>query len=394
MENIVLFLAIAFLFVFLVGKLLEKIRVPWVFAALLLGALLAFGNPFANITSSETFDFLAHLGMYFLLFLIGLEINLKEVKKKTGFIFRSAFFIILLEAVAGSLLIHFVFGYDWFISALVALSFATVGEAVLVPILDEFKAVNTKLGQSIIGIGTIDDIIEMMVLVVATVLIGARGAGDVLLIFGSLLALIGLTVGFRKLKESSNRFSFPDIETTFFFVMFVFLLFVGIGHYAEAAPLAALLAGLSVRNFIPSNRLEMIDTEIKAVAYGFFVPIFFLWVGASMDMNYVFGYPLLILLVVVVANGMKILGSWLMAKDELGGKQSVLLGIGLSVRFSTSIVIIKILYDNGLIEVDLYSIMIATSIVFKFVVPLLFSNLMVAWGEDRQGWKRFAPKFG
>ena len=84
-------------------------------------------------------------------------------------------------------------------------------------------------------------------------------------------------------------------------------------------------------------------------------------------------------MVVAVSNGAKLLGSYIAAKNELGTKQSILLGIGLSVRFSTSIIIIKILFDNGLVGADLYSVIIASSIVFKFIVPVLFSNLIVRW---------------
>lgn len=379
MENIFLFLAGAFLFTFVVGKLLEKIRIPWVFAALLLGVVLAVDNPFHSITSSETFVFLAHLGMYFLLFIIGLEINVESIKKKGAFIFRSTFVIILLEAVLGGLVIHFLFGYGWFISALVALSFATVGEAILVPILDEFKIINTKLGQTLIGIGTIDDVIEISILILVSILIGAGGSGDVVIMIGSLTLLVLLAVGLTKIKQMSRRFYFSGIETMFFFVMFIFLLFIGIGYYAEAIPLAALLAGISVKNFIPPKRFQAIDTEIKSMAYGFFVPIFFLWVGVSVDVNYITAFPLAIIALVLVTKGAKILGSYLMAKKELGVRQSILLGIGLSIRFSTSIVIVKMLFTNNLIDVHLYSIIIASSIVFKFIVPLLFSNLLVRW---------------
>ena len=379
MENIFLFLAGAFLFTFVVGILLEKIRIPWVFAALLLGVGLAVENPFHAITSSDTFVFLAHLGMYFLLFIIGLEINIGKIKEKGGFIFRSTFFIIFLEGLAGSAFIHFVFGYEWFISVLVALSFATVGEAILVPILDESKAINTRLGQTLIGIGTIDDVVEISILIIVSMMIGAATGMDVLVMIGSLVALVVLAVGLTRIKRVSQRFSFAGVETMFFFVMFIFLLFIGIGYYSEAIPLAALLAGLSVRNFVPEERLSFLESEIKAVSYGFFVPIFFLWVGVSMDVGYVLAFPLTILALVLVTNGTKILGSYITARKELGTKQSVLLGIGLSIRFSTSIVIVKILLDNGLIDTELYSIIIASSIVFKFLVPVLFSNLLARW---------------
>ena len=112
--------------------------------------------------------------MYFLLFIIGFEIDLKKLKKSGKFIFKATFFIIFLEAIFGTLLIHFLFGYSWFISFLVALSFATVGEAILIPILDEFKIVNTKLGHSIIGIGTFDDIIEILLLILIVIVVGSN----------------------------------------------------------------------------------------------------------------------------------------------------------------------------------------------------------------------------
>ena len=47
--------------------------------------------------------------------------------------------------------------------------------------------------------------------------------------------------------------------------------------------------------------------------------------------------------------------------------------------FSTSLIIIKLLLDGGLIRNDLYSIIVASSIIFKFLVPVLFSNLLVKW---------------
>ena len=380
--NIFLFLSIIFLLTFVLGRLIEKIRIPWLFAALIVGGILAIQNPFAEITSSNTFEFLAQLGMYFLLFIIGFEINLKKIKGKGKFIVSSAFFIIFLEAVLGGLLIHFLFGYSWLISGIVALSFATVGEAILVPILDEFNIINTDLGQSIIGIGTLDDLIEIFVLIIVIVVVGAQqqGPANIWPIIVSLLVLFGLTIILTKLKKENTKFHFSHIETLFLFTLFVFCLFLGIGEYAHAAPLAALLAGVGLRTFIPQERLEMVETEIRTMCYGFFAPLFFVWAGATMDMNYLIAAPLLILALVAVTKGAKFLGSFVMARKELGVKKSLLLGLGLSARFSTSVIIVKILYENNLIESDLYSVIMASSLIFTFMVPLLFSYFISRWG--------------
>ncbi len=387
--NIYLFFAFVLIATFFIGRLVEKVRVPWVFAALLVGFSLAIYNPFTEITSSDTFELLAQLGMYALLFMIGLELDLKELKKSGKFIIKATFFIICLEGLVGSLLIHFVFGYGWLISFLVAMSFATVGEAILLPILDEFKAVNTKLGQSIIAIGTLDDIIELLILIIVIFMVGAEGdiSHNVVISLSSIFILFILTYLLKRFKEEGHRFMFMSIESLFLFVLFILFLFLGIGEYAHASAVAALFAGIGVKAFVPQERFRLIESEVRTVCYGFLTPLFFVWVGLTMDIGYLVAYPLLVLLVVVVSKATKLLGSYIIARKELGTKQSILLGIGLSVRFSTSIVIVKILFENGLIKADLYSIIIASSIVFKFIIPVLFSNLLVRWNvvSDPQG---------
>jgi len=381
MINIFLFLAGAFLFTFVVGRFLEKIKVPWVFAALLLGTLLAIYNPFSAITTSDTFIFLAQLGMYLLLFIIGFEINLKSIKEKKGFILKSAFFIIFFETIFGSLLIHFVFEYSWSISFLVALSFATVGEAILIPILEQFKIINTRLGQAIIGIGTLDDLIEVFTLIIVIILIGSgiHGHINVSLVVLALLLLFILTIGFSKLRKVGIKAKLLKGETLFLFAIFILFLFLGIGAYAEATALAALLAGIALKNFIPGKKLQTIEKEVKIICYGLFAPIFFLWVGTTLNIDYLISYPLLILLIVAVSSTAKLLGGYIMGKKTLGTKKSLLLGLGLSVRFSTSIIIIKILFENGLINDDLYSIVVASSIVFTVVIPIIFASLLNKW---------------
>lgn len=378
--NMFLFISAIFIGTLLLGRLLEKIRVPWIFAALLIGLVLAVYNPFTAITGSETFKFFADLGMYLLLFLVGFELDVNQLKQKSGFIFKSTFFIIFLEGVIGSLLVHYAFGTSWFVSLLVSLSFATVGEAILVPILHEFKLINSSIGQAIIGIGTADDIIEIMLLLVVSVLAESQSDGNSVVVLYGLAVLILLTVGFRLFRKRSQRFNFASIETLFLFILFVFFLFIGVGEYATAAPLAAILAGVTVRLFIHDERLMFVDNELKSLTYGFFAPLFFVSIGAELNIQYLLSAPLLIILIVLVSNGSKILGSYIMGRKELGLRGSILLGVGLSVRFSTSIIIIRFLYDHGIINFHIYTVVIASSIIFQFIVPLMFSWLVVHWG--------------
>ncbi len=394
MQNIFLFISSAFLFTFIFGRLLEKIRVPWIFAALIFGFLLAVYNPFNSITDSQTFIFMAELGMYFLLFIVGFEINLQELKEKGKFILKSTFLIIFFEAFFGSLLIHFIFHCSWLISFLVSLSFASIGEIILIPLLDEFKILKAKLGRAIVDIGVMGNIIEIFILVVVSVLIASHDPGRVYITLSSLAVLFLLTMGFVYFRQEGEQFCFMNVDTMFIFSVFILFLFLGMGIYANAAPLAALLAGISLKTFMHQKRLDLIEKEVKAISYGFFAPLFFLWVGMSVSIDALITYPLVILLIVAVTKSVKIIVSYFVGRKELGKKESILLGIGLSVKFSTSIIITNILFQEGLINVELYSVIISSSIIFNFIVPFLFSNLLVKWkiAKNRGIYNRLKSK--
>jgi CPA2 family monovalent cation:H+ antiporter-2 len=380
--NIFLFLSIVFLLTYTIGMLIEKIHIPWIFSALIIGFILAIYNPFSSITSSETLVFLRNLGMYFLLFIIGFEVDLKEMKKMGKLIIISTLLTILFATVLGTLLIYFLLGVNLLISIIVSLSFATVGEEILIPILDEFKLTNKPLGQTIIGVGSLDDIIEIISLIFVILLVGSntpQGDFNIWVIILALCILFLLMIGLLKLKKERRRFKHTGVEALFVFVIFILFLFIGVGTIAEAAPLAALFAGIGLRTFLPKERLKVIESEVKTICYGFFAPIFFLMVGVSMDLSSLIAFPLMIILIVLVSIGAKILASYLSGKKSLGKKDSTLLGVGLSVKFSTSIVIIAIFYENNLITADLYSIIIASSMVFAFLIPILFSTLLSKW---------------
>lgn len=377
--NTFLFISVSFLFTFLVGKILEHAKVPWIFAALLFGLLVSMFGIYQDTVNSDTFTFLAEVGMYFLLFLVGFEINLKEMTKKGGFIIRSSFSIILFEALVSTLIIKWLFGTTWPISFFVGLSFATVGEAVLVPILDEFKLLNTKLGQAIIGIGTIDDIIEIILLIILIVLLGEKDGTNLIMIFSSLAILSSLTYFLRTFKSHNIAFNFKDIKSEFLFIMFLFFLFLGIGSFSDAQPLGALLAGISLKAFLPDKTFKFIEEDVKTIAYGFFAPIFFIWIGASIDLSYIFTKPLLVAILVFATASAKIVGSIIASRKRFNIRESILLGLGISVRFSTGIIITKILYENGIIDDQLFSVIIASSIFFQIFFPVIFSNLIVKW---------------
>ena len=380
--SIFLFLSLAFLTVYILGPLIEKIRVPWIFAALIVGAALAINNPFPEVVEDPSFNFLADLGMYFMLFIIGLEIDLKAMKKLRKLIITTTVATMTLATLFGGLFVHYVFDLEWTTSILVALSFATVGEAILLPILDEFKILHTKLGQAIIGVATLDDAFELITLIWLSILLGESAKSEINFRQEviAIIILVALTIFLFIMQKILPKVKIPDYPgLVVFFMLIIFFVYLGIGEMAGMEALAAILAGVVTKYLVSMDHYHVLESHTKLLTYGFLAPIFFLKVGMEMNMSYLVNNLPLIVAIATLSLAAKLMGSIISARNVLGLRQSILMGLALSIRFSTSIIIITVLYQNGFIDDQLFSIVVATSIIFKFIVPPLFANLLVKW---------------
>ncbi len=371
-------ITIIFIFTYIFGHFFERFRIPWLFASLFLGFIFSIFHISPTVFKDEVFIFLGELGMLFLLFVIGMEFDLKEFTGKAFFYGKATAFIIISEAILSGLTLHYLFSLPWLISFIVGFSFATVGEAILVPILEEFRMVRKPLGKALISIGIFDDVFEIFTLLIASMIVGMKSfhPRDVFISIFLVSLLFLLTYAFSLLREEGRKFLTHQIETLFLFILFIFFLFISLGKYAEAAPIGAVLAGVGIRSFLPKKRFALIESEIKSVAYGFFAPIFFVWVGVTTDFSSILKYPIETIIIVLVTSFSKIFASWLSTRKELGDKNSLILGLGLCVRFSTSIVLIKYFLENGIIGSDLYSILISSTAFFTLIVPILFSRII------------------
>jgi len=110
MEDILLLIVITYSVSLGFGFLLQKyLKIPWMFAALFFGIILSVFGFLGPSIESEPFQLLATLGMLVILFMIGFNLDLKEIRKLGKQILTGAIFIISLEGFLGSLLFYFRF---------------------------------------------------------------------------------------------------------------------------------------------------------------------------------------------------------------------------------------------------------------------------------------------
>ncbi len=373
-----LWLGLIFSLSLLLGMALEKIRIPWLFAPLILGVIANLLHIRPEHISN--FNFLATLGMYFMLFIIGFKLDIEEFKKLGKEILKDTLLINTFSSLVG-MLILMALGFPPTVSLIAGIAMATVGEAVLVPILEEFKLVKTKLGTLIIGIGVFDDVFEVLAIVLAGTLV-ASNQGSINpeeLLIGLVVPVI-ITLGFfyiRDLKALARKT--PFVEDLVLIGLSILFIYMAISGLAGAEGMGAILAGISLKNLVENKHLKKTEFAFEMMGYGFFGPLFFTWVGMSVDLQSLVLSPILTAILYLVPMLGKMISGWLVTRNILGDKKAWILGEGLSIRFSTELVVAQFLFANHVIGSTLFTAIVVSSAISTLVNPFLMVATIKAW---------------
>lgn len=394
MEDVLLLVVLTYGVSLSIGYLLQRyLKMPWMFASLFFGLLLSASGVFASTIQSDIFKLLETVGMYLLLFIIGFSIDLKKMASLKTFVILGTLIIIGVEGLAGSFLLYFGFPAEvsnsFLIALITAMSFATVGEAVLLPILSQFKVINTTFGQLTLGIGTLDDIVEVMMLAAVAVLPGflpitqTEVFPNPLLVLLDLVAILLISLFMMKAGSAVKRLLEKNHTPPYIYsllTMFILFSFVALGGLVEEslATVGAIFGGIVLRGLLPKERLAENEKAVEFLGYIFLSPLFFLGVGGNVSVTAIAVSPVLIGLIWFVATNSKLLAAYSLFRRKLGAKYSLLLGFGLSVRFSTGLIVQYVLLNSGLITPTLFSALVATAI---FMTPIIIG--FYSWGLSK-----------
>jgi len=271
------------------------------------------------------FSFLADLGVLLLLFFIGLQIDMKEMRRQSDSIIWLTVLNTTLPFLLGTV-VMLGLGYSWVLAFVVGLTRMPTAEAVIVPILDEFNLIRTQVGEFIVGAGVLDDVIEVFMVAFVSAWIGEHSlssAGVTPLIDNELLKIaLGMGV-FLLVAWLGYRWLIPWLATLLprearNLMMLSVLVLFGLGGVSEASSLSmvvgAITAGVLMRPTY--NRLgpvgEATTQAVRTVSYGFFGLIFFFWAGLSVDLQGLLREPELALLLFAATFVGKPLGTFLL----------------------------------------------------------------------------------
>ncbi len=354
------------------GELAERAKLPSVLGELLAGMVLG-PSLLKVVTPDPVMEDVSHIGIILLMFLAGLETDLSEMKR-TGL-------TSLLAATGGvtvpfclAFLLGYMYGWDTVDALFLGTILTATSVGITVRTLMDIGKLNTNVGMTILGAAVIDDVMGIIVFTIV------RGFSlhEEMSVFGffklagiiALFFIITLKFGFwvsDKLDKLTRKMRTREVSLTSS-IIFILLLAIAAEYAKVAGITGAFIAGIVMSR---SPRKESLSEKISVLGYGFFIPLFFVYIGVNTNLFNITAIGLAVLVVVVSIVG-KILGSGIMA--FIGGfslSDSMRVGIGMVPRMEVALIIASMGLTAGVISSFIYTLTVAVVLVTTFITPPL-----------------------
>src|SRR3989338_4125990 len=264
----------------ILGFIARLLKQPLLVAYLAAGVLLSYLG-FFDLFNQESFQLFADLGIMFLLFLVGLEINcasLRLVGKSSVIVGLGQ---IIFTALIGYVIAKFL-GFNPIESAYVAIALTFSSTIIIVKLLSDKKDTHSLYGKISIGVMLVQDIVAIFLLIVLSSLqIGAGSAllPEILLTIAKGLGLFAvvLFLGYKILPRLFDQISHSQELLFLTSTAWVFLLVSLSAKLGFSIEIAGFLAGLALAN---SSEHFQIANKIRPLR-DFFIVIFFILLGSS-----------------------------------------------------------------------------------------------------------------
>lgn len=383
-------LVIVIVIAFLTPILLHRFRlnfIPVVVAEILMGLIIGKSG-FDLVREDMWLETLSTLGFIFLMFLSGLEIDFSAFsKQKKGS--RSSTksepnsFFVATTVFIGIFIVSYGLSYLFVLAGfidnalLMTLIISTISLGVVVPTLKESHLMKTNIGQIILLIAVIADLVTMILLAVFVSLYdGGEGNTWLLLVLfaaGILLYFVGRRYKRNKFIEAMSTGTI-QIGTRAVFTLIIVLVAISETVGAENI-LGAFMAGVLVSLLAPDQELVH---KLDSFGYGFLIPIFFVMVGVDLDIWKLFGDPKLLLLIPLLLVALfisklipiTVLRFWFDLRTVLAS------GILLTSTLSLVIAAATIGERMGVISSGMSGTVILVAVITCVVTPVIFKNLL------------------
>jgi Kef-type K+ transport system membrane component KefB len=365
----------------LFGELAERLGQPAVLGELVGGVVVGVSGLHLVRPHDVTIHLLSELGVILLLFLIGLETDLRKLMSVGGSATAVAVVGVALPFIGGFLFGQLL-GFRVMVSVFLGAALTATSVGITARVLSDLGHLKDDESQIVLGAAVVDDIIGLVLLTLVGTLAGGGeltflGVGRIILVaFG--FVILAILIGSQLAPRLIRLIDRIDIARGLFFasLVFAFLLSYLAQQVGSAVIIGSFAAGLVLAR---THRGHEIAHEMRDVAQ-FFIPIFFVVVGAAIDLRSINPFNPATVRFFWIGLALTVIG--ILGKVAAGyvvwkkGMRRTVIGVGMIPRGEVGLIFAQIGLASQLITSGLYSAVALMVMLTTFITPPLLRRLL------------------
>lgn len=356
-----------------VGALAYVLRQPMILGFLIAGILIGPFGPFGLIKDTEMLNNFSDIAIVLLLFGVGLTFPLGQLraigKIGTGIAVIEVLVMLAIGFAVGSAL-----GWSFYDAMFLAAALSISSTAIIVKVLEDMGKIESTSAVLMIGVLVIEDLVAILIISAmhSGVVSGSFGFTEILVTMGEIGLFIGGTIGAGVLIMPRLFALIAKLERYEITIMFALGTAFGLAFLSYqlgfSAATGAFLAGVIIAGSKFSEQISVMIAPTREI----FTAIFFVTIGALMDLSLISAYWVPVVIITLVTIFGKF-GAVYAGTRLMGFEKSFAIGIGLSMAQlgEFSFIVLKTGQDLGVISSALFPIIGMAVALTTFIGPML-----------------------
>jgi Kef-type K+ transport system membrane component KefB len=374
--SLVVIAAIAAAAPLVVGLL--RIRVAEV-VLLLFGGVLFGPSLLGWINVDDSISLLSELGLGMLFFVAGMELEPRAVRGISGRLAATGWGVSLALAAAFAFVLTITGVISDTLGVAIALTSTALGT--LLPVLRDSKELNTPFGTLFMGAGAWG---EFGPIIAISLLLGSESkfvAIITLVAFGLVAVIVAVlptklaSERVRTLLEAGHHTS-SQTAVRFTMLLLIVLLAVA-GSFGLDVVLGAFVAGIIARRLAPPSAESQLTVRVEAIAFGFFIPLFFIVSGANLDIESIIENPARLVIFFILLLVVRGLPQFLLYRHEIpDGRQRARFSLLVATGLPIIVAVTTLEVDGGIMQPENAAALVGAGALSVLVFPLVGGALV------------------
>lgn len=393
---LVFLIALAKLFSFVA----ERLKQPPILGAIVAGILVGPSLLNIAVTESVGIKLFGDLGLMLLIFLVGLNVKIEDLKETSGMALLTTCCEVVLPLLLGYAF-GMLMGLGSLVSLILGISLSVTAVEISAGILKEMNRLKDYIGKVIVEVGIFDDVTGIILISLTVILAKAHGlglpiAGTLVMLFLKVFAtfVILYFVG-RPVVSFIFRY-FSSMKGYSYIVAFTIVFAVAVGIAFETVGLSSVIgtfiAGVFIRYVLDEQtgifeRHQLVQDphvgpniykDINTISMAVFVPLFFVEIGSLVDLHVITtGLSLIAGITLIAILGKTIGGALPFYLVRRNWKEALTVGVGLNGRGSVVFVVLSIASTIGAFNNALFSSIVIMVFIANIITPIILRYFVV-----------------